>query len=135
MPATVSQVATGLQTRLATIGGLRAFTYQPEQLNPPTAYPVLNSVTYHRAFAGGDVEMFWSIYVVVGRYTDRRAFDNIDDFLAYDGVKSIRAAIEGDRTLGGVCNTLVVSSSFAIEPQTQADAEFLTVRVDLTVHA
>jgi len=135
MPATVSQVATGLQTRLATISGLRAFTYQPEQLNPPTAYPVLNSVTYHRAFAGGDVEMFWSIYVVVGRYTDRRAFDNIDDFLAYDGAKSIRAAIEGDRTLGGVCNTLVVSSSFAIEPQTQADAEFLTVRVDLTVHA
>ena len=135
MPATVSQVAAGLQTRLATISGLRAFAYQPEQLNPPTAYPVLNSVTYHRAFGGGNVEMFWSIYVVVGRYTDRRAFDDIDGFLAYDGAKSVRAAIEGDRTLGGVCQSLLVSSSFAIEPQTQADAEFLTVRVDVTVHA
>jgi len=134
MPATVSQVATGLKSRLATISGLRTFDYQPEQVNPPVAYPVLNSVTYHRAFAGGDVEMFWSIFVIVGRYTDSRAFNDIDDYLAYSGAKSLRAAIEGDTTLGGVCQALIVSSSFAITPQTQADAEFLTVRVDLTVH-
>jgi hypothetical protein len=79
--------------------------------------------------------MTWSVYVVVGRYTDQRAYDDINDFLAYSGAKSIRAAIEGDRTLGGVCNTLVMSNTFAIEPQTQADAEYLTVRADLTVHA
>jgi hypothetical protein len=134
MPATVSQVATGLKNRLATISGLRTFNYQPEQLNPPVAYPVLNSITYHRAFGGGNVEMFWSVFVVVGRYTDSRAFELCDDFLAYSGAKSLRAAIEGDVTLGGVCQSLVVSSSISIQPQTQADAEFLTVRVDLTVH-
>jgi hypothetical protein len=134
MPATVSQVATGLKNRLSTISGLRTFNYQPEQLNPPVAYPVLNSITYHRAFGGGNVEMFWSVFVVVGRYTDSRAFELCDDFLAYSGVKSLRAAIEGDKTLGGVCQSLVVSSSISIQPQTQADAEFLTVRVDLTVH-
>jgi hypothetical protein len=135
MPATVSQVAAGLKTRLATISGLRAYAYQPEQLNPPAAYPVLNSVSFHRAFGGGNVEMYWSIYIVVGRYTDSRAFDNIDDYVSYSGAKSIRAVLEGDLTLGGVCQTLVVPTSFAIEPQTQADAEFLTVRADLTVHA
>ncbi len=134
MPATVSQVASGIKTRLATISGLRTFEYQPEQLNPPVAYPVLNSVTFHRAFGGGDVEMFWSVFVVVGRYTDKRAFDLVDDFISYSGAKSLRAVLEADTTLGGVCQTLVVSSSFAIQPQTQADAEFLTVRVDLTVH-
>lgn len=134
MPATVSQVATGLQNRLATINGLRTFNYQPEQLMPPVAYPVLNSITYHRAFGGGNVEMFWSVFVVVGRYTDSRAFELCDDFLTYSGAKSLRAAIEGDKTLGGVCQSLVVSSSISIQPQTQADAEFLTVRVDLTVH-
>lgn len=135
MAATVSQVATGLKNALATISGLRAFSYQPEQANPPLAYPVLNSVTYHRAFSGGDVEMFWSVYVVVGRYTDSRAFDDIDDYLAYSGSKSLRQVFENDKTLGGVARTLVVSSSLSIQPQTQADAEFLTVRVDLTVHA
>ncbi len=135
MPATVSQVATGLKTRLATISGLRTYAYQPEQVNPPIAYPVLNSVSFHRAFAGGNVEMYWSIYVIVGRYTDSRAFNDIDDYLAYSGSKSIRAVLEGDLTLGGVCQTLIVANSFAISPQTQADAEFLTVRVDVTVHA
>lgn len=135
MPATVSQVATGLKNRLATISGLRTYSYQPEQVNPPVAYPVLNSVSFHRAFAGGNVEMYWSIYVIVGRYTDSRAFDALDDYVSYSGTKSIRAVLEGDLTLGGVCQTLVVPTSFAIVPQTQADAEFLTVRVDVTVHA
>jgi len=135
MPATVSQVATGLKNRLATISGLRTYAYQPEQVNPPIAYPVLNSVSFHRAFAGGNVEMYWSVFVIVGRYTDSRAFNDIDDYLAYSGSKSIRAVLEGDLTLGGVCQTLVVANSFAISPQNQADAEFLTVRVDITVHA
>ncbi len=135
MPATVSQVATGLKNRLATISGLRTYNYQPEQINPPIAYPVLNSVEFHRAFGGGDVVMYWSVYVIVGRYTDNRAFNDIDDYLAYDGAKSLRAVLEGEPTLGNVARTLVVANSFAIEPQTQADAEFLTVRVDVTVHA
>ena len=57
MPATVSQVADGIKVRLATVSGLRTFSYQPEQLNPPVAFPVLESVEYHRAFGGGDVQM------------------------------------------------------------------------------
>jgi hypothetical protein len=50
MPATISEVATGLATALATVSGLRTYNYQPEQLNPPVAYPELTTVTYHRAF-------------------------------------------------------------------------------------
>ena len=60
MPATVTQVATGLATNLATISGLRTSVYQPEQLNPPMAFPTLNSVTYHNAMGGGDVTMLWT---------------------------------------------------------------------------
>lgn len=135
MPGTVNQVAAGLKARLATISGLRTYAYQPEQLNPPVAYPVLNGVTYHRAFAGGDVVMDWSIYVVVGRWTDSRAYDTLDGFLSYSGATSVRTAIEADPTLGGVCQTLIVASSISILPQQQADAEFLMIRVDVTVHA
>lgn len=135
MAATVNQVAAGLKARLATISGLRTYAYQPEQLNPPVAYPVLNGITYHRAFSGGDVTMEWSVYVVVGRWTDSRAYDALDGFLSFDGATSIRAAIEADKTLGGVCQTLIVASSIAVQPQQQADAEFLMIRVDVTVHA
>ena len=133
MPATVSQVATGLAARLATLTGLRTYTYQPEQLNPPFAYPQINRVEYHRAFGGGDVVMDWTIHVVVGRYTDRTAHALLDDFLSYSGTKSVRSVIEGDTTLGGVCQTLIVRSGADITSLDAGGAEFLQIQVE--VHA
>lgn len=135
MPATISQVAQGLADRLTTISGLRSYTFQPEQLNPPFAYPQINSVNYHRAFGGGDVVMDWTIHVVVGRWTDRTAHALLDDFLSYSGSKSIRAAIEGDTTLGGVCQTLIVRSGADITSLDAGGAEFLQIQLQLEVHA
>jgi hypothetical protein len=134
MPATISQVATGLQARLATISGLRTFSYQPEQENPPFAYPEINSVDYHRAFSGGDVVMNWTIYVVVGRWLDRTAHAALDDYLSYSGAKSIRAAIEADQTLGGVCSTLIVRSGADITSLDANGAQFLVIQLQVEVH-
>jgi len=134
MPATVSQVASGLATRLATISGLRTSAYQPEQLNPPLAFPVLNSVNYHRAMGGGDVTMDWTVFLIVGRYVDRNAYTILDGFLSYSGATSIRAAIESDKTLGGVCQTLVLPSGANITSLNSADAEFLQIQFQVTVH-
>jgi len=135
MPATVSQVADGIKVRLATVSGLRTFSYQPEQLNPPVAFPVLESVEYHRAFGGGDVQMRWQIFVIVGRYLDRVAHSNLDGFLSYSGATSLRAAIEGDQTLGGVVNTLVLDSGLSIGSLTVAEADYLQVQCSVLVHA
>lgn len=134
MPATVSQVATGLANNLATISGLRTSAYQPEQLNPPFAFPTLNRIEYHRAFQGGDVVMDWTVNVIVGRYVDRNAFATLDGFLSYSGATSIRAAIEADKTLGGVCQTLVLPSGANITSLSSADAEFLQIQFQVTVH-
>jgi len=134
MPATVSQVATGLATNLATIAGLRTSAYQPEQLNPPFAFPTLNRIDYHKAFGGGDVVMDWTVNVIVGRYVDRNAFALLDDFLSFSGAKSVRAAIESDKTLGGVCQTLVLPSGANITSLSSADAEFLQIQFQVTVH-
>lgn len=135
MPGTVSQVADGIKTRLQTITGLRVYNYQPEQLNPPVAYPSLNSVTYHKAFGGGLVEMNWTILVIVGRYLDRVAHETLDGYLSYSGATSVRAAIEGDKTLGGVADTLILSDSTDISSLSSNDAEFLQIELSLTVHA
>ena len=135
MPATVSQVADGLKARLATVTGLRTFSYQPEQVNPPVALPVLESIDYHKAFGGGNVQMRFTIIVIVGRYLDRVAHANLDGFLSYDGATSLRVAIEGDRTLGGVAQTLVMDSSLSIGALPVAEAEFLQVSFSVLVHA
>lgn len=134
MAATVSQVATGLQTRLATISGLRTFNYQPEQENPPFAYPQINSINYHRAYQGGDVVMDWTVYVIVGRWLDRTAHAALDDYLSYSGSKSVRAAIEADPTLGGVCQTLIVRSGADITSLDAGGAQFLVIQMQVEVH-
>jgi hypothetical protein len=134
MPATVSQVAEGLKTRLATISGLRTFSYQPEQENPPFAYPEINSINYHRAYGGGDVVMDWTIYVIVGRYLDRTAHASLDDYLSYSGAKSVRAAIEGDPILGGVCQSLIVRSGADITSLDANGAQFLVIQMQVEVH-
>lgn len=135
MPATVTQVANALKTQLQTISGLRVFSYQPEQLNPPVAFPVLSQVDYHRAFKGGNVIMLWQVHVTVGRYTDSRAHALLDDFLSYDGAKSIRAALEADKTLGGLVQSLVLTSGADITTISENGAEFLEIQTSLTVHA
>jgi hypothetical protein len=135
MPATLSAVEAGLKTALATVSGLRTMSFQPEQLNPPFAYPELTTVTYHRAMSGGDVVMDYTIHVVVGRWTDRTAHALLDTYLSYSGAASIRAALEADTTLGAVCQTLIVNSAASISSLSAGDAEFLQIQFTVQVHA
>lgn len=135
--SSVSDIADGLKARLATISGLRAYSYQPEQLNPPFAYPVLNGVTYHQTMGMGNAvtQYDWSVYVVVGRWVDRVAITNLDGFISPTGATSIRAALEGDLTLGGACQDLIVASSANISALEQEDAEFMQVSYSVTIYA
>lgn len=135
MPATVSQVAEGLRAQLATINGLRTFAYQPEQVNPPVAFPVLDSIEYHHAFGGGDVQMRFMVFVIVGRYLDRVAHANLDGYLSYSGPTSLRAAIESDSSLNGVVQSLVMDSGLSISALTVAEAEYLQIQFSVLVHA
>jgi hypothetical protein len=135
--SSVAAIADGLKARLATISGLRAYSYQPEQLNPPFAYPVLNGVTYHQTMGMGNAltQYDWSVYVIVGRWVDRVAITNLDGFLSPTGATSIRAALEGDLTLGGACQDLIVASSANISALEQEDAEFMQVSYSVTIYA
>lgn len=135
MPATVSQVSAGLKTRLATITGLRTFDYVPDQINPPLAIASLDTISFHNSMANGDPEMEFLITVVLGRINERTATANLDGYTSPTGASSIRAAIEADRTLGGVANTCIVTGASNIRPVTQADAVYLAVDFNVTVYA
>ncbi len=134
MPATVSQVMTGVKNRLATITGLRVFDFQPDNINPPSAFPQIDSVEYHGAFGGGDVRFNMTVVTIVGRVSDRTAQSSLDTYLSYSGAGSIRQAIEGDPTLGGVASTLVVSQSANIRTLAIGEAEYLSIEITLVVH-
>jgi hypothetical protein len=136
MPATISQVKDGLKTAINTVSGLRAFDYQPDQVNPPFAFPTLDTITYHQTgMNNGGVVMNFTITLIVNRAAERTAQDQLDQYMAWDGVKSVRAAIEADRTLGGVCDDLIVTNAENLTNIDANDTLYLAVDFKVTVYA
>jgi hypothetical protein len=136
MPATISQVKDGLKARINTVSGLRAFDYQPDQVNPPFAWPTLDTITYHQTgMNNGGVVMNFTITLVVNRAAERVAQDQLDQYMSWDGAKSLRAAIEADRTLGGVCDDLIVTNAENLTNIDANDTLYLAVDFKVTVYA
>jgi hypothetical protein len=135
MAGTASSIQTALGVRLATISGLRVADHLPEQVNPPMAVIQLQSVNYHRAMNGGLSEWQFTVSVVAGRMGDRVAQRSLDGWMSYSGSQSVRAAIEGDTTLGGNCSTLKVADMIAVRPLSLGDAAYLTCEFNVIVHA
>jgi hypothetical protein len=107
----VSTVRDGLKTRLQTITGLRAFDLIPEVPTPPCAIVGQLDFTFDIDNARGLDQANVDIYVIVQRFDARSGQDKLDAYLAGSGAGSIKAALEGDRTLGGAVQTLRVLSA------------------------
>jgi hypothetical protein len=99
--ASISDLRSGLATRLATITGLRTTATIPDNPNPPIALITPASILFDDVFKRGMQTYSFSILVVVGLVDERSAQNNLDAYCASTGVSSIKLAIEGDKTLGG----------------------------------
>ena len=132
---TVSQIKTGLAANLATVSGLRAYAYQPDNVNTPFAWPLLDSIQYNGAMGGGLITHKFTVSVVVGRSAERTAQTLLDGYLSYKGATSIRQALESDRTLGGVVQDLIVESADNISTLEANDATYLAIDFMVTVYA
>ena len=135
MGGTASSIQEALGLQLGIIPGLRVADHLPEQVNPPMAVIQMQSVTYHRAMAGGLSEWEFTVSLVAGRMGDRVAQRQLDGWMSYEGDQSVREAIESDRTLSGNCSTLKVGDMIAVRPLSLGDASYLTCEFNVTVHA
>jgi len=131
--ATPTELKTQLAEALKTITGLRAYAYQPDQVNPPMAWPVLDGIDYHGAMGPGLVTHRFRVSCLVGRASERVAQNRLDAYLAYDG--GVRAALEADKTLGGYAQTLIVESADNITSIDAGDATYLMVSFRVVVYA
>lgn len=133
MTATVGAVKTALAAAVGTIGGLRTYDRQPDNLNAPFAFPSLQSVDYHGAMGAGSVLQTYKLTVVVGRASERAAEDLLDTYLSY-AAGGIRAAIESDVTLGGVVQACIVESAEGIGTIDGNDTVYLSVDFRVLVY-
>jgi len=105
--ASMQDLRDGLADRMSTVSGLRTSATVPDNPRPPIAVVMPERIVYDLNARRGADTFFFTIILIVARADDRAAQDNLDKYLVGDG--SIKQAVEGDRTLGGVANTCRVT--------------------------
>jgi hypothetical protein len=127
-----SQVREGLKANLEAIKGMRVYDLIPSVPVAPAAVVGQLDFTFDLNNARGLDQANLDVVVLVQRFTERTGQNELDKYLAGSGDYSIKAAIESDRTLGGACDTLRVTSAEA-GTYASGDVEFLSYRYRLTV--
>ena len=113
--ALMAAIREGLATRLTTIDGVQASAYMLASPTPPAIHVVPPAIEYHQAMQNGFAELTFTVQAFVALGTDIGAQKRLDEFREPTGSGSIKAAIEADKTLGGVVKDLIVRGS--PEPQ------------------
>jgi hypothetical protein len=128
----VNGVRDALKVNLQTISRLRIYENIPDVVVPPCAVVGQLDFTFDIDNARGLDQASVDVYVIVQRLSERTGQDKLDNFLAGSGKGSIKTAIESDRTLGGLVDTLRVISAES-GTYTSGDQSFLSYRYNLTI--
>jgi hypothetical protein len=128
-----SQVRQGLKLNLEEISGLRVYDFVPDVIVPPCAIIGQLDLTFDTNNARGLDTANIDVMVIVQRFSERSGQEQLDKYLSGSGDHSVKAAIEADRTLGGVVDTLRVTAAQSGVYQS-ADVEYLSYRYQITVY-
>lgn len=125
-----------IAANLATISGLRVSYFIPDNPNPPIAVVTPPSIKYEQSFGRGLNQYSFQVALLATRADERTGQDLIDSYCEPTGSMSVRAAIESDRTLGGLVDDLHVSDMNGVSPTTLADGQvYLTATWTVEVYS
>tara|TARA_R100001443_G_scaffold84831_2_gene91498 strand:- start:2206 stop:2616 length:411 start_codon:yes stop_codon:yes gene_type:complete len=135
--ATFSSIRDGLKTRLETISGLSAYDYVPDFIEPPIALVApLNTLNYDTTMGRGSDTYEIPVILYIANIDAQTSQDDVDAYLASSGATSIKAAIEGDATLGGAAmSARVVSATDYGEYEVTQGTSYLGVTFNIEVIA
>ena len=131
----LAEICDGLAVRFATISGLRAHAEPPSVVNPPAIIigdPM--SGEYDMAMGNGGVaHRMTAILLVTKAGGTVRALEAVKAYIAASGASSIRAALQGDLTLGGAADTCRLVGYHDIGVIEYAGSEFMGCMFDVAV--
>lgn len=130
---TPTAVRQGLATAMDTIVGLRCFDYVPDSLSVPAAVVEPLEIRYDQSSQRGSQYYRAFVLIIVGRMSDRSSQDRLDAYLGDTGASSIKAKIESDRTLGGACSTLQVTTALPREVVVSG-VEMIAYRFEVNIY-
>lgn len=125
----IADIREGLATNIATISGLRVAAEIPDNPSPPIAVISLNNMSYDLDFNRGTTLYNFTVTLIVGRVAERDAQRKLDAY-AGNGERSIKTAVQSDRTLGGAAYDVRLSEmsslgALNLGEQTYLAADFL----------
>lgn len=127
----VDAVNTALKTALAGVGGT-VYDYVPDKVRPPAIILALGEGIYADDF-DESMSARWVAHVVVARSDARNAQARIREYVAPSGTRSVRAAIQADKTLGGEAGDANVVDWSAPGSLEIGDGEYVTVAFAIEV--
>lgn len=108
--AILADIRTGLKNRLATITGLNTYDKAPGTATVPAAFPIpVPPIEYDETERSDVTDYHLQIKLLVQLSTSTYAQEDLDPYLSPSGTFSIRGAVNGDGTLGGVADWTRVS--------------------------
>lgn len=131
---TITGMREALATNLGTISGIRTYADIPDNPAMPAAVVQLQSVTYNSAFAKGLTEYSFVITAIFGRIATSTAQRNLDALIS-TGERSLKTAVESDRTLDGEAFDVRVAEMTNLTSVTIGDITYLSADFAVTVFA
>jgi len=131
---TIQEIRTGLGTNLATISGLRVSTDIPDSPNPPQAIIGIENVTFDNAFGQGLTEYRFTVSLIASRVSERNAQRKLDEYTS-NGARSVKLAIESDKTLGGNAYDVRVTEMSNIGTVILGEVIYLAADFAVTVYS
>lgn len=130
----VSAIRAGLKTRLDTITGLNTYAVAPGQPVVPAAIVLAGPITFDDTMSRGSDILSFDILLLVQKATDSLGQEHLDPYLAGSGSSSIKAAVEGDATLGGEADWTVVTGVSQYGDLEYANVQYLGARFTVEVN-
>lgn len=133
--AELSDIRVAMGVALSTIPNLRVREFIPPLILPPMAVVNPSNIEYDLNAQRGLTRFSMTVSVFVVKADDRSAQKAIDPFVGVSGAQSVKAAMEADRTLGGVVDTCRVQSVSNYSATDANDVDYLAVDFEVEVFA
>jgi len=130
----ITEMRTALAGNLGGISGIRTYADIPDNPAMPAAVVQLQSVSYDQSFQRGLVEYSFIVTVIFGRLATASAQKNLDALIS-TGDRSVKAAVESDKTLAGSAYDVRVTEMSNVQSVTIGDITYLSADFAVTVFA
>jgi hypothetical protein len=130
--ATISEIREAIGVRLKTIPNLRVPKRVPDTIDPDAAVVRYAGTTFDTTMSRGSDDQNYIVQVFTSKASDRGQ-DALLEYCDGSGERSIKAAMEGDPTLGGLVMHADVTEVREPGRVEVAKGEFYSVEIVVTV--